>query len=237
VPFSTHRTTSGCSARPRTAPKRSSLAAAVKLIPLIFIGHLLLTGRRADAMRALGTFAGATTLGFVVLPADSIRYWTSAIFNDHFAERKGWVGNQSWQGFLARTMPEQTWLFGIAALFVAAAVFLLRRRYKAGDEQGALLASAGCALVISPISWTHHWVWIVPALGYLLAQGRRWFAAALAVVFTGWTVAVVPNGGGSERNWDAGQAIIGNAYLLVTVVAGAFLVLKGTRERTASRVS
>ncbi|WP_410672954.1 glycosyltransferase 87 family protein [Amycolatopsis sp. cmx-4-68] len=61
------------------------LAAAIKLVPLIFVGHLLLTGRRADAARALGTFAAATTLGAVLLPGDSVRYWTSALFNDHFA--------------------------------------------------------------------------------------------------------------------------------------------------------
>lgn len=207
------------------------LAAAVKLIPLIFIGHLLLTGRRADAMRALGTFAGATALGFALLPGDSATYWTSAIFNDHFAEMKGWVGNQSWQGFLARTGPEQGWLLGIAVLFVVAAVFLIRWRYQAGDEQGALLVCAGCALLVSPISWTHHWVWIVPALGYLLARGFRWLAAALAVVFTGWTMAVVPGGGGAEHGWDVGQMIIGNGYLLIAVVAGVFLVVKGVRER------
>ena len=75
------------------------LAAAVKLVPLIFIGHLLLTGRRADALRALATFAVATTLGFVLLPGDSVRYWTSAVYSGHFAEMKAWVGNQSWAGF------------------------------------------------------------------------------------------------------------------------------------------
>jgi alpha-1,2-mannosyltransferase len=87
---------------------------------LIFIAHLLLTGRRADALRALGTFAGATALGAVLLPADSVRYWTSALFNDHFAQMKGWVGNQSWAGFAARTAPGWPWLAAMAALGVAA---------------------------------------------------------------------------------------------------------------------
>ena len=205
------------------------LAAAIKLIPLIFVAHLLLTGRRADALRALGTFAGATALGAVLLPADSVRYWTSALFNDHFAQMKGWVGNQSWAGFAARTAPGWPWLAAMAALGVAATAFVVRKRHRAGDERGALLVTAGCALVVSPISWTHHWVWVVPALGYLLAGHRRWSALLIAIVFTGWPVAVVPGGGGRERDWTAGQALIGNAYLLVAVVAGAVLVLSGRR--------
>ncbi|WP_206796439.1 glycosyltransferase 87 family protein [Amycolatopsis sp. MtRt-6] len=209
------------------------LAAAIKLVPLIFVGHLLLTGRRADAFRALGTFAGATALGAVLLPADSARYWTSALFNDHFEQMKGWVGNQSWAGFAARTAPGQAWLLAFAALVVVGAAVVVRWRHRAGDDRGALLVTAGCALLVSPISWTHHWVWIVPALGYLLASGRRWCALLVAAVFTGWTVAVVPGGQGRERDWTAGQALIGNAYLLVAVVAGAVLVTAAVRRRSA----
>lgn len=209
------------------------LAAAIKLVPLVFVGHLLLTGRRADAFRALGTFAAATSLGAVLLPADSARYWTSALFNDHFEQMKGWVGNQSWAGFAARTAPGQVWLLAFAALAVAGAVLVVRWRHREGDERGALLVTAGCALLVSPISWTHHWVWIAPALGYLLADGRRWAALLLAAVFTGWTVAVVPGGQGRERAWTAGQALIGNAYLLVAVVAGAALVVTAIRRRSA----
>ncbi len=205
------------------------LAAAVKLVPLIFVGHLLLTGRRADACRALGTFAAATALGALLLPSDSARYWTSALFNDHFAQMKGWVGNQSWAGFAARTAPDQAWPLAFAALAVAGAAVVVRWRHREGDDRGALLVTAGCALLVSPISWTHHWVWIAPALGYLLTGGRRWSALLLAALFTGWTVAVVPGGEGRERTWTTAQAIVGNAYLLVAVAAGVALVVAAIR--------
>jgi alpha-1,2-mannosyltransferase len=202
------------------------LAAAIKLVPLIFIGHLLLTGRRADALRAAGTFAAAGTLGAVLLPGDSVRYWTSAVYSGHFAEMKAWVGNQSWAGFLARTWPQWPWLLGFAVVVGFVAVLLLRWRHRAGDDRGALLVTAGCALVVSPISWTHHWVWIVPALGWLLADGRLRSAAALAILFTGWTVAVVPGGQGRERHWTVWQALAGNAYLLTVLAAGLFLLAR-----------
>lgn len=194
------------------------VAAAVKLIPLIFIVHLLLVRRTADAARALAAFLGATTLAFVVLPKDSLRYWTSAIFNSHFAEMKGWVGNQSWQGFIARTLPDglaATVLIGCFYVLCAVVmVWLVQRLHRAGDDRAALVVTASCALLVSPISWTHHWVWVVPALGYLCARDRRPVIAMGAVLFTGWTFAVVPGGGGAERTWNFGQAVFGNAYLI-----------------------
>ncbi|WP_410646719.1 glycosyltransferase 87 family protein [Amycolatopsis sp. cmx-4-54] len=200
------------------------IVAAVKLIPLIFIAHLLVIRRTADAARALGAFLCASAFAVAVLPSDSVRYWTSAIFNDHFAEMKSWVGNQSWQGFVARTVPEgrpatvAIVVFGVVCS--ALAMWLVHRLHRAGDDRAALLATAGCSLLISPISWTHHWVWVVPALGVLAARGRRGVVVAVAVLFTGWTVAVVRGGRGVERNWNLTEAIVGNAYLIVAFTGG-----------------
>ncbi|WP_410663271.1 glycosyltransferase 87 family protein [Amycolatopsis sp. lyj-84] len=203
------------------------IVAAIKLIPLIFIVHLLVVRRFADAARALAAFAGATAFALVVLPGDSVRYWTSAIFNAHFAATKGWVGNQSWQGFVGRTLPEggaaTVVIVAASAAFAVLAMWLVHRLHRAGDDRAALLVTAGCSLLVSPISWTHHWVWVVPALGYLAAKGRRGAAIVVAALFTGWTVAVVPGGGGAERAWNLAEALVGNAYLIVLVVAGVLL--------------
>ncbi|WET83010.1 glycosyltransferase 87 family protein [Amycolatopsis sp. QT-25] len=202
------------------------IVAAVKLVPLIFIVHLLVARRTADAARALAAFLGATVFAMVVLPADSVRFWTSAIFNDHFAEMKGWVGNQSWQGFVARTVPEgrtATVVIVVSGVvFAVLSMWFVHRLHRAGDDRAAVLVTAGCSLLISPISWTHHWVWVVPAIGFFAAGGHREVALAVAVVFTGWTVAVVPGGGGAERDWNLVQALIGNAYLLTLLIVGFF---------------
>ncbi|MFI5561146.1 glycosyltransferase 87 family protein [Amycolatopsis japonica] len=204
------------------------IVAAVKLIPLIFLVHLLVVRRTADAVRGLAAFLCATTFAMVVLPADSVRYWTSAIFNDHFAEMKGWVGNQSWQGFVARTVPEgrtaTVVIVVFGALCAAAAMWLVHRLHRQGDDRAAVLVTAGCSLLLSPISWTHHWVWVVPALGLLVARGGHRTALVVAVLFTGWTVAVVPNGGGAERGWNVAEAVIGNAYLIAALGAGLVLL-------------
>ncbi|MFI6303312.1 glycosyltransferase 87 family protein [Amycolatopsis thailandensis] len=200
------------------------IVAAIKLIPLIFIVHLLVVRRFADAARALAVFIVVTAFAMAVLPGDSLRYWTSAILNAHFAAMKGWVGNQSWQAFVARTMPDGTAatvvIVAFSAAFATLAMWLVHRVHRAGDDRAALLVTAGCSLLLSPISWTHHWVWVVPALGLLAARGRRGGAVAIAVLFTGWTVAVVPGGGGAEGDWTFVEAIVGNAYLIVLVAAG-----------------
>ncbi|MFC3451560.1 glycosyltransferase 87 family protein [Amycolatopsis speibonae] len=211
------------------------IVAAIKLIPLIFIVHLLVVRRFADAVRTLAAFLGVTAFAMVVLPGDSVRYWTSAILNAHFAATKGWVGNQSWQAFVARTMPDGTAAtvvivaFGVAC--AALAMWLVHRLHRAGDDRAALLVTAGCSLLISPISWTHHWVWVVPAVGYLVAKGHRGVAVAIAVLFTGWTVAVVPGGGGVERDWTLGEAIVGNAYLIVLLIAGVTCLARLSRNQ------
>ncbi|MFK0250603.1 glycosyltransferase 87 family protein [Amycolatopsis azurea] len=200
------------------------IVAAIKLIPLIFIVHLLVVRRFADAARAMAAFLGVTAFAMLVLPGDSMRYWTSAIFNSHFAATKGWVGNQSWQAFVARTLPDgpaaAVVIVAFSAVFAALGMWLVHRLHRAGDDRAALLVTAGCSLLLSPISWTHHWVWVVPALGLLAARGHRGGAVAIAVLFTGWTVAVVPGGGGAERDWTFVEAIVGNAYLIVVLLAG-----------------
>ncbi|WP_181808141.1 glycosyltransferase 87 family protein, partial [Streptomyces shenzhenensis] len=52
-----------------------------------------------------------------------------------------------------------------------------------GDRWGILL-TAFTALLVCPISWSHHWVWCVPLLAVLLAEGRTLLAATAALVFT-----------------------------------------------------
>ncbi|WP_125787809.1 hypothetical protein [Amycolatopsis sp. WAC 01375] len=60
----------------------------------------------------------------------------------------------------------------------------------------------------------------MPAIGFLAARGRRGAALMVAVLFTGWTVSVVPGGGGAERDWNLVEALIGNAYLICLLIAG-----------------
>jgi alpha-1,2-mannosyltransferase len=144
-------------------------AAGIKLVPLVFIPYLLLTRRLRAAAVATATFAATVVLGFVVVPGDSGAWWLHGLF---FADGRtgfvGWGGNQSLRGILTRLAGSingaaTAWV--IAALLVAlvglASAVLLDR---AGHPVPAILATALVGLLDSPISWDHHWVWVVPGI-------------------------------------------------------------------------
>ena len=56
------------------------IAAGIKLVPLIFIPYLLLTRRFRQAAVASGAFVATVAAGFVVLPADSAKWWFGGLF-------------------------------------------------------------------------------------------------------------------------------------------------------------
>ena len=178
------------------------VAAGIKLVPLIFIPYLLLTRRFRQAAVAAGAFAVTVLLGFAVLPADSRKWWFGGLFLQ--GDRTGfvgWEGNQSLQGFITRLAGsvaggKPVWLVtavvvGVAGLVSAA---ILDR---AGHHVAGVLGCALTGLLISPISWDHHWVWIVPItvafVVYALraaSPAYRWAAAGaaagLVAVFGAW---------------------------------------------------
>ena len=202
------------------------LAAAIKLTPLIFVLHLLLTRRWADAGRAAGTFAGLNAIGFVVLPGDSARYWTSTLFGANSAMTNSWSGNQSLNGLVLRLGGGPVLLGVLAAACVAVAVLLVRRT----NGVGALTVTAALGLLLSPISWTHHWVWVVlPCC--LVATRSRWGVAAIVAWFSGWAFVVVPRGDGRELSWNAMEIVIGNGYVLLALAAGALTLAHLTLRR------
>ncbi len=177
------------------------LAAGIKLVPLIFIPYLLLTGRLRQAAVATSAFALTVVIGFVLLPQASVKWWLTGYFLH--PGKVGGVGalvNQSVLGLLIRvtgTLAAATpvWLAASAVIGItglAAAAILYRR----GRPVVGWAACALTGLLVSPVSWDHHWVWIVPILA-VLADGAvrtrgsaRWgygaLATALTMIFLGW---------------------------------------------------
>jgi alpha-1,2-mannosyltransferase len=148
------------------------IAAGIKLVPLLFIPYLLLAGKVKQAAMATGAFVATVVVGFISLPGPSASYWLTGYF-----VRPGRTGsvhslvNQSLLGTLAR-------LYGTVApaqpvwLPIALAVSAV------GIVAGAMLARTGrpvhgwtlvgvTSVLVSPISWDHHWVWIVPVLALM----------------------------------------------------------------------
>ena len=152
--------------RTRWAGIGIGLATAIKLTPAIFIGYLWLTGRWRAARLATGVALGATVLAAAVAPTESRVFWTEAIWNTDRIGSLSYISNQSLRGVLARVDPSAgtgVWLLLVVAVLVIWAI-RVRRAMAAGDEVAgfALTAVAGC--LVSPVTWVHHLVWVIPAL-------------------------------------------------------------------------
>ncbi|HWG13604.1 MAG TPA: glycosyltransferase 87 family protein [Streptosporangiaceae bacterium] len=171
------------------------LAAGIKLVPLIFIPYLLFTGRYRQAAVALGTFAATIGIGYAVLPRDSARYWWDGVFlNANRITFLGTRGNQSLRALLTRFLGSVNGAGGawVAVAITVAIVGLVAAAalYRAGHPVPGMLACALTGLLVSPLSWDHHWVWVTLGLAYLghlgaRARGRAraaWWVAATALL-------------------------------------------------------
>ena len=148
------------------------LAAGVKLTPAVS-GLYFVGARRWGAV----VFSAVVFLGTVgiswLLIGDETRYYFTELLGD--ASRVGPIGtsfNQSWRGGISRILGHDAGygplvLAGIAVTAVLA-VLAWRAIGGASDRLGAIVVVQLFGLLLSPISWTHHWVWLIPLMIWLL---------------------------------------------------------------------
>jgi alpha-1,2-mannosyltransferase len=164
------------------------LATAIKLTPGLFIVFLFLIGKRRSASVATGTSLGATLLAFVVDGAASWHFWTNALWDTSRVGRLEKPSNQSVMGVLAHVadpgQPNRAMWAVLAGAVLILGMWRAVRVYRRGDDLVAFTVVGLTACLVSPISWTHHLYWIVPAVVVLVdvAAGTPLHATAL-----GWS--------------------------------------------------
>jgi len=204
-------------ARGRPAGIGIGLAAAIKLIPGIFIILLVLTGRIRDAVTSAAMFACCALAGFAVDPVASRLYWTHLFF-DTSRVAAAYISNQSPYGALVRILGGVghvgSWYYAIPCTLGALGLALAARLARRADWLGATTVTGLTGLLVSPISWTHHWVWVMPALVVLVRYAAYGAAACLSVLFALAPLWWTPHSG------PAGDY---GAHGLVTAVANCFL--------------
>ncbi|WP_369252390.1 glycosyltransferase 87 family protein [Streptomyces sp. R41] len=209
--------------RPPGAPGKGialGIAAGVKLTPAVFIAYLLLTRRVREGATALAACAGTVLLGALVLPYASVDFWTRRLYETDRVGKAWIVDNQSLQGLIARALgepsPGPAWALPMVAV-ACAGLWLARRTATVNDRRGILII-AFTALLVCPISWSHHWVWCVPLIAVLAADGRRHTAALVAVVFTARTLWLVPHQGALDLQLPWWQQPLASPYALLALV-------------------
>ena len=150
------------------------LATAIKLTPAIFLLYLALSGNWRMLRTALLTAAAATVVAALAAPAATWRYFTSLLWDSSRVGVLDNTANQSINGTLARLAaplpPEKSaWLLG-AVLVVAVGSVRIRRAVIAGDTLLAVTITGLIGVLVSPVSWIHHAVWIAPAMVVLVSR-------------------------------------------------------------------
>ncbi|MEU8793574.1 glycosyltransferase 87 family protein [Streptomyces sp. NPDC048643] len=172
--------------RGRWAGVGIGLAAAVKLTPALFIALLLLGRRWRAAGVATAVAAAATALAAWVAPDASRFYWTDALWDTARVGRLAYVSNQSVQGVLARLAApgEPSRALWATAVLLVLCVWAWRtsRALTAEDWPAAFALTGLAACLVSPITWVHHLVWLLPSFAVLLRHRRLRIAAALYAV-------------------------------------------------------
>ena len=226
----------------------SGLAAAIKLTPAVAILVLLARREWRAAATMAGSAVGLTLLAALAAPAESWEFFTSAMWDPGRAGFADYSGNQNLKGAIARGLPEAAWNLTWAMcslLAVVAAWFLCRRLDRlrgagraaggTGQDDGLVLSLQisvvmVLGLLISPISWSHHWVWCLPVLMSVTAATWRWRSTALGVAAAaGFLVFVLamqwwfPEQNHVEQNWPAWAKAVGSSYTWWALGCGAVL--------------
>jgi alpha-1,2-mannosyltransferase len=201
----------------------AGLATAIKIAPGLLVAAQAV---RSD-WRALGrgvlAFVAATTMAAVLAPAATRTYFTSLLWDSSRPGGLDYLQNQSLRGVLARHAPDHAslvWLLS-ALLVLALGAWVVRRHRR--DPFYALTAAALTGLLVSPVSWSHHWVWVLPIVAVGVRSGLRSPVAWTALALLASTVLELVY-------WTTGDAplvtqdmyvVLGLAWLVAAAVAAA----------------
>lgn len=221
---------------PRTRWPRGLLvgiAGAIKLTPLGFLLFFLLRRDfRAAAVAAL-TFSTTVLVGALAAPEDAATWWLDTMLSTGDSFGTTYAGNLNLRAIIAKQdltgVPlNSLWIIGCIALVALAAlgmIYALRTR----NVPLAVVINAVAVVLVSPISWSHHWVWAGPTLALLFAMTlrNRWYGSLVAVAFSAVVILIgpqwyLPYGNDEELNWTFSQQVVGNAYTLIGI---AFLIV------------
>ncbi|TCO63007.1 glycosyltransferase 87 family protein [Actinocrispum wychmicini] len=200
------------------------LAAAIKLTPAAFILFFLLRRDFRASVTTVLSFLAATAVGFLLTWNTSIKFWTFAVFHTNEKVGTDYLANQSIHGVLARLgLGTGVWL-ALAVAVLTCTVMAMRRV----EPTLAFSLNAVAMLLLSPISWSHHWVWCVPLLLALAGNGYRVLAATGAVVFV-----LAPHWWFPVQPWTGWQNLIGDAFFLYAVAVVGLVAYKEVGRRLA----
>ena len=170
-------------------------------------------------------------------PCDSWQFWSGGVINlSRFGEEAVIRGdNQSLTGAFMRLSrdlsPPPILILLLSCGAMALGLVAAKRQIDSDNDVAALVSIAFASLLSSPISWTHHWIWVVPALMVFVQARRRVAAALLALIFVTGPMWFAPRGLLLELNHNWWQAAVCVSYVFVGL---ACLIVLSVRQPWSS---
>jgi alpha-1,2-mannosyltransferase len=127
---------------------------------------------------------------FAIAPGASWAYWRKDAFDVQRAGKPLSLSNQSIHALFGRAhLSTSGALFDLCVLIVlGSGLAVAVVAYRSSSSLLGVLVCAATALLVSPISWWHHYVWIIPVLAWLAFSPDRpkrgeWWAVGAAFLF------------------------------------------------------
>jgi alpha-1,2-mannosyltransferase len=221
----------------------TAIATAIKLTPAIFVLYLVAVRKYRAFWAAVITGIVVTLISAAIVPAASYEFWTRLAHGDTgLGHSIIYYTNQSVMADIVRIfgLGSTPAIVGLAlsAVVAIAGVWAAVLWHRLGDVRLAVNLCGIAGLLASPVSWLHHFVWVVPLAMSLLERrpiGPRrlpiWFLA-LGWLFVGWVVVApfthLPNGADVELQWNWSQHLVASitAVVGVTLLASAIMIAR-----------
>ena len=222
----------------------TGLAAAIKLTPALFVVFAWLIGKRRMAVTATVTFAGFTAVGALLLWSETLAFWGGLAGGQTRTASPLYAGNQSLLGVFFRLgNPDLTsTLAGVAVSGVVAlaSAWLAVDWWRRGERVFAVAVVGMGTCLASPLSWTHHYVWVLPLAVAAMTRSLPLWVRAVSGFWVVWVsaclpLAALPYGYDAELSYNALQQLVANIGPLTGVLLLAGLAAMRLSAPRASR--
>lgn len=156
------------------------ICAGIKLTPIALLILPFALQKWRPVFVGIATFLGTQIIGLAFQTQNTLDYWLDVVQDPSRVGNVGYIDNVSLRGLLERlNAPSMLWF--LMALAIGISFILLLRKLQNQVQPVVMLGIASaCPLVLSPVSWSHHWVWlpvvsfawVVVSLG--LSRNMRW---------------------------------------------------------------